>query len=103
MPMKIVKIRRGEIVVAFVLVTASFTVGLWLVSGASDRASRAAVGVCRVSDRNTATLRQLLTLAQHNAQVSLRADPERLRASREFYRQALNLLKPVDCAELTGG
>jgi hypothetical protein len=56
--------------------------------------------ICRVAQRDNDTLRHLLVLARKNSAVTLANDPVRLQASRDFYRQALSLLKPVDCEKL---
>jgi hypothetical protein len=56
--------------------------------------------VCRVAQRDNDTLRNLLVLARKNAVVSLKDDPVRLRAAQVFYREALHLLKPIDCDKL---
>jgi hypothetical protein len=56
--------------------------------------------ICRVAQRDNDTLRGILLLAQKNARVTLGADLARRRASEAFYREALALLKPIDCEKL---
>jgi hypothetical protein len=53
--------------------------------------------ICAVAQRDNDVLRRLIHIARKNAQVTLRSDPRRRAAANAFYREALGILKPVDC------
>jgi hypothetical protein len=85
---------------AALLVMAVFVLGSVALVSNIKRGNADRDKICRVASLNNTTISKLLLLARKNAEVSLKGDPVRLRASQKFYREALGLLKPVDCRKL---
>jgi hypothetical protein len=83
-----------------VISVVAFLIGAVLLINTVRNGNQERDQICRVAQRDNTTLRGILLLAQKNARVSLKNDPARLRVSQRFYRQALGLLKPVDCEKL---
>jgi hypothetical protein len=86
--------------VGAVISVVAFLLGAVLLINSVRTGNQEQARTCRVAQRDTTILRNLLSLARKNAAVTLQNDRVRLKASRVFYREALALLKPIDCEKL---